>query len=348
VLSSPGGSDPVAVTLPVTEASQAGEARRLATTLAARLGFNETERAKVALVVTEAAGNLVKHAQRGELLLQPLDQDGVGGLDVLALDRGPGMKDVGRCLLDGFSTAGSPGTGLGAIARLADSFDLYSAPPTGTVLLARLWSRPLPPPAPAGPLAVAAVSVPKARESVCGDAWAVEHQPGRTLILVADGLGHGPGAAQASREAVRLFRGNARLDPAAIVQTIHAALRSTRGAAVAVAAVDCAAEEVRFVGLGNIAGCVLTGAASRSLVSHNGTAGHALYKIQEFVYPFPKGALLVLNSDGLLTRWQLDAYPGLTARNPALVAAVLYRDFNRGRDDVTVVAARAAAPESPS
>ena len=51
-------------------------------------------------------------------------------LDVLALDRGPGMSDVDRCLADGYSTAGSPGTGLGAIGRLADQFDIYSSPET--------------------------------------------------------------------------------------------------------------------------------------------------------------------------------------------------------------------------
>jgi anti-sigma regulatory factor (Ser/Thr protein kinase) len=316
--------------------------------LAAQLGFDETEGGKVALAVTEAAGNLVKHARGGEVVLQPVTSDGVAGLAVLALDRGPGMRDVGSCLRDGFSTTGSPGTGLGAITRLAASFEIYSAPPSGTVLLARFWSRPLPLRRKPELLEVGAVNLPKAKESVCGDAWAVEKLPGRSLILVTDGLGHGLGAAQASREAMRIFRGNAQLDPVDLVQAIHDALRSTRGAAVALAAADLGAGEVRFVGVGNIAACILTGAASRSLVSHNGTAGHVAPKIQEFIYPFPPGALLVLNTDGLLSRWQLDAYPGLTVRDPALVAAVLYRDFTRGRDDVPVGAARAAAPESSS
>ena len=38
--------------------------------------------------------------------------------------------------------------------------------------------------------------------------------------------------------------------------------------------------------------------------------------------------------------WSLDDYPGLAGRDPSLLAGVLYRDHDRGRDDVTVVALR--------
>jgi anti-sigma regulatory factor (Ser/Thr protein kinase) len=324
----------------VTEVSQVGEARRAAAALAGRLGFDETEGGKVALVVTEASTNLVKHAARGEMLLRPLERGGLGGLEVLALDRGPGMADPERCLRDGFSTAGTPGTGLGAIARLAGFFEIHSLPQVGTALLARLWARPQPAVQGPGGLEVGAVSLPKAGEEACGDGWAVESYGERTLALVADGLGHGLMAAEAARGAVRVFRKNARLAPAEVVQAVHAALRSTRGAAVAVAELRLNDRELRFVGVGNIAGTVYAGGASRSTVSHNGTAGHELRKVQEFVYPFPPGALLVMHSDGLATHWRLDRYAGLAGQHPGLVAGVLYRDFQRGRDDVTVVAVR--------
>src|SRR5688572_12749729 len=116
------------VRLPVTDPSQVGEARRRAAALAQRLGFDDTDAGKVAIVVTEAANNLVKHARDGEILLHPLEQDGTAGLEVLALDKGPGL-DLSRCLRDGFSTGGTPGTGLGAIARLSAVFDVHSSPP---------------------------------------------------------------------------------------------------------------------------------------------------------------------------------------------------------------------------
>jgi anti-sigma regulatory factor (Ser/Thr protein kinase) len=328
-----------AVRLAVTEVSQVGEARRVAVTLARQVGFDETEAGKVAIVVTEVGTNLVKHASGGVILLRPLAAEASTGVEVLALDRGPGMADVGRCLRDGFSSAGSPGHGLGAIRRLSAFADVYSTPGTGTVLLARLWAR-MPSTGPSGRFGLGAVSVPQRGESMCGDAWAATQDGGRLLLLVADGLGHGPEAAEAARAAVRVFSDNPGLRPASALQAVHGALHSTRGAAVAVAEADLDARVVLYAGVGNIAASVLANGVGRSMVSHNGTVGHEVRKFQEFSYPFPPGAMLVMHSDGLHSRWNLDPYPGLVQRDPALVAGVLYRDFERGRDDVTIVAAR--------
>ncbi len=333
------GSDfGAAALVDVTEASQVGQARRTAAALARRLGFDETEAGKVALAVTEAATNLVKHGGGGEVVLRGLEHGGECGIEMLALDRGPGMADLSRCLRDGFSTAGSPGTGLGAIARLSGLFDAYTRPQAGTTLLARLWARPAA--VQTGDLEVGALHLPKPGEAVCGDAWAVDEQGDRGLLLVADGLGHGPDAAAAAREAVRVFRDCVTSDPAEIVRRAHAALRGTRGAALAVAELNFVARVVRYVGVGNIAGTVFAEGASRSLVSHNGTVGHEVRKVQAFEYPFPEGALLVMHSDGLATHWRLEKYPALAGRHPGLIAGVLYRDFKRGRDDVTVLAVR--------
>ena len=327
------------LTLPVTEISQVAKMRRVATALASKLAFDDAGIGKVALIVTEAATNLAKHATGGEILLYALQSGQIGGIQILALDKGPGIANAARALRDGYSTTGSPGTGLGAIERLATSFDIYSVPGTGTALLARLWSKPLyaiQPPR----LEVGALSLPKPGEDVCGDRWAVDGFPERTLMLVADGLGHGPGAAEASLEAVRTFHEHTDLTPAAIVEVIHAALRSTRGAAVAVTEVDRRQQIVRFAGVGNISGIVLSSQGSRQMVSHNGIAGHSARKIQEFTYPWPADALLILYSDGLVTHLYPERYPGLLKRHPDLIAAILYRDYARNRDDVTVVVAR--------
>lgn len=328
------------VALPILESSQAGEARRIAMALASRLGFNETERGKVGIVVTEAANNLVRHAKDGELLLQARTRNHILGVEILALDKGPGIVNISECLRDGFSTAGTPGKGLGAISRLCVLFDIYSVPNVGTALLTHLWASPLKALHLESNLELGVVCLPKIGEEVSGDAWASDHSSGRSLLLVADGLGHGPLAAQASLEAVRIFRENVRLSPKEIIEAAHKALRSTRGAAVGVAEVDFERQAVRFAGVGNIAATIFSPEKSYSMVSHNGTVGHEVRKIQEFVYQWPKGGLLVMHSDGLGTQWRLDRYPGLAARHPSLIAGVLYRDFNRGRDDVTVLVAR--------
>src|SRR5215210_3087840 len=243
--------------LPVTEISQVAEARRTATALAGQLALDEAGTGKLALIVTEAATNLTKHATGGEILLYALQSGQIGGIQILALDKGPGLANAARALRDGYSTTGSPGTGLGAIRRLATSFDIHSVPGAGTVLLARLWSEPLPATRPTF-LEVGGVSLAKPGEDVSGDQWAIAWFPERAVILVADGLGHGPGAAEAAREAVRTFHEHAALTPTAIVEAIHGALRSTRGAAVAVAEIVPPQETVRFAGVGNISGVVLS------------------------------------------------------------------------------------------
>lgn len=325
----------------ITEPSHVGEARRMAMAIATDLGFNETDRGKVGIVVTEVANNLVNHAKDGELLLRSLQRDQISGLEILALDSGPGMVNVSECLRDGFSTKGTPGTGLGAIARLSAFFDIHSVPEVGTAIVAHLWSKPLPTQRLAA-LEIGVVCLPKLGETVCGDAWAVKQESGRNLIIVADGLGHGPLAAEASQKAVQVFQENSRLAPKQILEAVHDALRSTRGAAVAIALIDVNQQQVRFAGVGNIAGSVITASESRSMVSYNGIVGYQVRKIQEFVYPSPHGAMLILHSDGLATQWRVDRYPGLAASHPSLIAGVLYRDFKRSRDDVTVLVTRQA------
>lgn len=321
----------------IEEASQVGQARRLAAALAGRLGFDETARANVSILATELATNLLKHGGGGELVVRSLERGGVIGIEFLAIDKGPGMENVAMCMRDGYSTAGSPGTGLGAVSRIASELSVHSVPGAGTVAFARLWDGPVP--GDGGGLEIGAVCLPKPGEAVSGDAWAAERGEGRTVVMVADGLGHGESAAEAAREAVAVFGREARAQPAEILAAAHGALRGTRGAAVAVAAVDHASRQVAFAGIGNVAAALVSPGRVQYLVSHNGTVGADVRKIQEFAYPWPAGGALVMHSDGLGTGWRLDRYPGLLSRHPSLVAAVLYRDFARGRDDATAVVA---------
>ena len=338
----------VTAAFPVTEGSQVGEPRRTVLWHAARLGFSEARAARAALVTTELATNLLKHARSGEILLQTLTrEDGTPeGIEILALDKGPGIPDFALARRDGHSTTGTLGHGLGAIERQCDSFELYTDA-RGTAIAARLWRDPAARRPPAGRYEVGAAHVSKPGESVCGDAWTWRMRDERLAILVADGLGHGISAHEAASTAVAAFARGHEESPGRMVEDVHAALRSTRGAAVAAVAVDLHRGVAVYAGLGNIAGAILLpGGARHNMVSHNGTAGHAAGRIQEFAYPVPSGALLVLASDGLTTHWDIKAYPGLRSRSPSLIAGVLYRDFSRRRDDVTVVVATERPPRA--
>jgi anti-sigma regulatory factor (Ser/Thr protein kinase) len=325
----------------VTEASQVAQLRRHVTALAGKLGFSETDASKAAIVATEAATNLAKHAVHGEVVVRSLTTPDRNGIEILALDKGPGIVDVAQSLRDGYSTAGSPGTGMGAMSRLAGLFDLHSAPEKGTAVLAEVWSGRATGSLDSMELGV--VCRAKRNEEICGDGWETASQPSRSMLLIVDGLGHGLGAATAAREAMQIFRSNSQYSPARIAEAAHAALRSTRGAVIGIAEIDLSQRLVRYAGIGNISGAIVSDQGARHLVSNNGTVGHDVRKVQEFVYPFPTDAVLVLHTDGLISHWNLNHYPGLLRKAPGLIAGILYRDYQRGTDDVTVVAARATA-----
>jgi anti-sigma regulatory factor (Ser/Thr protein kinase) len=329
----------------VDEASKTAEARRFARAKAESMGLNETVSERISIVVTEACTNLLKHAGRGEIILHSTSEgvESTPSLDLLALDQGPGMRNLQQSLTDGFSTGGTGGHGLGAIVRLSQASDFYTAPQKGTGILARWWSQPPKPRAPGpGTLRISAVNLPKPGQEVSGDAWGAVHIADSVTILLADGLGHGLEANAAASEAVRILRLHPDLPPAALMQRVHGALRSTRGAAVAIARIDLSHAKLNFSGVGNISARIYSGSEPRhGLASINGTAGHNIERLQEYVYPWPSDGLLQLHSDGLLSGTGLEPYPGLALRDPALIAGVLYRDFARGRDDSTVVVAKA-------
>lgn len=321
----------------LSDESGVGEARRAARRVAREVGLDQVATEHAAIVAVEASRNAVLHAGGGQLVLTPAAAG--GWLDVLALDRGRGIADVQRAMEDGFSTAGSPGQGLGAIRRLSALFDIYSAAGKGTALFARVGA-----PAPGGWVEVGAVCVALASERECGDAWTVEFPDGRPVVLVADGLGHGPLAAEAARVAIAALRANARLPAPHLVERLHAALRPTRGAAVAVAEATGVGAGVRYAGVGNISGALPGSPHVRKMVSLPGTAGHEARTIRSFDYEWTEGTLLVMHTDGITSHWDLGDYPGLAQRHPALVAGILYRDFARPRDDATVVVVRRSAP----
>jgi anti-sigma regulatory factor (Ser/Thr protein kinase) len=321
----------------VEQPTDAAEARRIAMARAEHLAFDESQAGKLSIVVTELARNLVKHASGGDLFLRSVEDDGASGVEVLALDRGPGIEDVGRSFQDGYSTTGTPGTGLGAVARLSSVHDVYSRRGQGTVLMAQVWSRNNA----VRPRHLRAGGIARAipGEVTCGDGWIVQQRAAGARVLVADGLGHGEQAAAAARAAIQTALNRPGDSPPALLENAHAALRSTRGAAVAAAEIDSAARVVRFAGIGNISAVIIppSGPWVR-MVSHNGTVGHEIRRVVEFAYPWNEGCLLLMHSDGLGSNWGFDAYPGLASRHPSIVAGVLYRDYTRGRDDVSVVA----------
>jgi anti-sigma regulatory factor (Ser/Thr protein kinase) len=319
----------------IEDSSRTPEARNAARSMARTLGFDEAGAERAAIVTTEACTNLLKHAGGGTVLLAANGEDLT--MELFALDRGPGMQDWHECLRDGFSTTGTSGNGLGAIVRLSSFSDAYSQAGHGTVLFALLTKDESPKAAPR----ICGIQAPKPGQEVCGDGWSFKQGRAGATVVIADGLGHGPDAAEAARCAIEIFHRHADASPKDLLESIHQGLRHTRGAAVSVAETDEDRRVVVFAGLGNVAGYVCEkGAARRQLVTMNGTAGMDGRNVfREFSYPWPEEAVVVLHSDGLVSHWDLGDYPALIGRGPSLIAGVLFRDCCRGNDDATVMAA---------
>lgn len=327
----------------VHEPSQVGEVRRTAAALAESVGFDAVAAGRVALIATELGTNLVKHAQGGQLLLAPVQgEDGRTLVELLSLDNGPGISNVARSMADGYSTTGTLGGGLGAVQRQAQEFDLYSRVPEGTVILARVG----PTTSPFGggrtnaAVEVGAVVVCAPGETVCGDAWTLKLEGLQASLMVVDGLGHGPVAGEAAMSAVAAFADQVPGSPAAMIERLHQALRSTRGAAVAIAEADLQSRRILYAGAGNIAGRLLSGHEDRSLLSQHGTVGLAVRRQQDMAYDWPAHALLLMHSDGITSRWHLDDDRALLQHHPSVVAGWVLRNHSRGRDDATVVVLR--------
>jgi anti-sigma regulatory factor (Ser/Thr protein kinase) len=323
---------------PIGDPSEVAPARRAVSALAGELGFDEEDAGRAALVATEIGTNLVKHGGGGELIVQAISSCGRTGLELLGLDKGAGIADLARSLRDGYSTSGSPGTGLGAMERMSEHFEIYSRPDQGTAVLARLWpdSR-----APAGErVQIGALVVPKPGETASGDAWCFHERVEGALLAGIDGLGHGFAAQQAATEACRVFDAEKHRPLQRLMQQLHEALRPTRGAAITLLEVDWDAGCMTSMAVGNVTAAFINGSVIKRVSADNGIVGHVIGKPRELQHPCPPDTIIVLHSDGLSANWHPERYPGLMQHHPALIAGVLYRDCKRGRDDSLIVVMR--------
>ncbi|MFE2206724.1 MULTISPECIES: ATP-binding protein [Streptomyces] len=335
-------------------------ARGAAATLARRIGLDGYRASEVALAVTEAATNLQRHARDGALLLRVLRTSDRAGVEFLTVDTGPGMADVEAALADGTSSGGTLGIGLGAVVRLADAFDVHSLPGRGTVMAAQFWDRPAGSGPTGGEVSVSSgLTRPISGETSCGDAWAVKVDEGggtsdateprsasasgsAVLVMLCDGLGHGPLAARAADAAVTEFRRSADRHPEGLLRRIHAALRSTRGGAVAIARIEPARERVLYCGIGNVSGVLLGPGSRKGLLSAPGIVGQQMRSLRTFELPLPPGGALVMHSDGLTDRWKADELPGLLRHTPAVIAGQLLREAGVRHDDAGIVVVKGA------
>lgn len=327
-------------TLSLTDKSGVADVRRRVIHMAHVVGLSEQRQADAALVVTEAATNILKYAGQGEITVKSYGGPGTQALEIMALDRGPGIANVASAMTDGFSTGGSLGAGLGTIKRHSTHFDLYSVAGNGTAVLAQIANLPE---VETDRFRVGVKSTPKFGQDVCGDAWGVRRVAGKLWVTLLDGLGHGPMAAEASNRAVSVFMQADPADqPADVLRRAHQGVKSTRGAVMAVAMFDADKRVMSFAGVGNIVGLVTNGDEAQHLISTDGTVGYNMRTVRPSEAPWTRGSVYIATTDGLSTRWNLNRHPGLVQRHPSLIASVLHRDFARDADDATIIVVKAS------
>jgi anti-sigma regulatory factor (Ser/Thr protein kinase) len=298
--------------------------------LASRLGFPAQRVDEVALAVTEAASNLHKHARQGSLLVRISRDADQPGIELITIDAGPGLRDAVAALRDGHSTVGTLGIGLGAIRRLSDFCELYSVPGHGTVLVTRFW-----PARREVAVRYAGVTRPMTGENECGDNFAAAASATTVTGVLCDGLGHGPLAAIASAQAVAAVLEDTTPEPAALLERAHSRMGHTRGGAIGI--VQVTGTTVLFAGLGNITATILANGDRKGMLSVPGIVGHQARAIRQFGYVADPGAAVVLHSDGVSSRWETGALPGLATKDPLVIAAALLAEAGTRRDDASVL-----------
>lgn len=188
-------------------------------------------------------------------------------------------------------------------------------------------------------LSFGVVARAKPGNRVSGDCWRLLESDHHNLVVVADGLGSGPAANEASERAVAVVAERPERSLASHLEACHERLRGTRGAAVGVLAVRPGEHRVAFAGLGNVE--VRTGSGSGfKPVATNGIVGHNYRPPRVYEAEYQPGELLVMHTDGLSTRFDLDHELRAPFESEQELAERLAAGHARENDDLVIVVLR--------
>jgi anti-sigma regulatory factor (Ser/Thr protein kinase) len=299
--------------------------------------FNESRTAEIDIVVSEMTSNLIKHAQKGELLYRLSSEEDEKIFEIICIDNGPGIKDLPNAMKDGVSSKSTLGQGIGAIMRLSNFSQFYTLPNWGTIVYTFFYNN-IDHSASKKNVLVRAINVAKPGENVSGDNAFVKSYLDKTMVLVGDGLGHGHHAKEAVDKAISIFKESISGDPSEIIKEINKNLKHTRGLVATIATLDHKTKEWELCGVGNISTRLQKGLENKNYVCNNGIIGFNIpSRLENSRHEMEKFQQLILCSDGIKPRWDLIKYPGILKYDPMILAAVLYKDHARGNDDMTTV-----------
>jgi hypothetical protein len=294
---------------------------------ASRLQFASEIAESIAVVTSELCGHLLEQ-RGGELFVRAVDREGIIGIEIEAAEDGGHIEHAAR-LFERLATC----------RRLADELDLDVRINESTAARARKFRAPIPFRSEFG-----IVGRMCQGERVSGDDALVLRTEDSILVGVADGLGHGSEAREASAEAVRIMD-TARAVGAvsSVMREIEAGIVGTRGAVMAIARIHPGSESMEHAGVGDIGTHIYRPRESQRFPSVPGTLGSHFIpraRIRPETAPFHRGELLVMFTDGLTSRTDITHDLELQREHPFLIAESLLARFGRTSDDALVLVLR--------
>lgn len=326
--------------LAILDQASVSSARQQIRDLASAIAMPASALDPLLLVATELTQNQLAHAGRGWLLINTIERQDTSGIELVAADRGPGMLAPADALRGKTQAPNGLGAGLGAVLRLAEEVDIDTRVGEGTCIWARKFNAPV-----SKQRQVAIYARHHPHELSSGDdAWFLRTED--TLMLaVADGLGHGPDARLAATRAVACLA-ETRLDtPDAILQHSHAALRSTRGAVMAVVHLPLSAGSTEVQGraasVGNVSVRVVGPGVATRVGGSSFTLGtpSPLSRVRGETLHLRSWDALIAFTDGISSRAEL-ADTDLLLDHPMFAAQALMDRHAVAHDDALILVAR--------
>ncbi|WP_394842338.1 SpoIIE family protein phosphatase [Pendulispora brunnea] len=326
---------------PMIDEASVALVREQVRAIGAELSLSKTVIGSLVNVASELGHNQLRHARRGSIAIRRIERGGVPGLEIVAADTGDGIVHPAQAIQGkarGESSGGdSLGVGLAAVVELADEVDFDVRMQEGTCIWARKFAAAVP-----RRRQVGIYGRPHPEERISGDDGMFVRQDDALLVGVADGLGHGYLARDASSRAVETVREHAPLGIERTLEKCHATLAGTRGAVMTVARVNEPGDTVEAAYAGNVNLHIYGPRGARRGMGPSIVLGMPNTKPKAWRedHALDGRDVLVLFSDGLTTRTDIDGEFDLLREHPIVVAQALADRFGRDNDDLLVLVAR--------
>lgn len=275
---------------------------------------SELERSMIGTIVSELGSNIIKYATYGTIIASLYDEGGHQGIEILASDDGPGIKNLDLALCDNFSTGQTLGLGLPGVKRMADRFHIQSTPSTGTLVSAikmfkssaskakilmdsaRAFEGPLQPSTQR--YEVGTHYRPMVGQINSGDLVFMAESESQSLIVIIDVTGHGDDAHASAKMIRSIIETNSALPPKILMTLLHTKLQGTLGAAIGMMKIDKHSNSFSYLAVGNTGASRVKGKKWRG-ISKDGVLGMRLPTLLEQTEFLEPGDVIFLWTDGM-------------------------------------------------